>query len=42
MHIFVADVIKSFVTVDRGIMDRVLSSWVCLVGFGMRILSFIL
>ena len=26
VHIFVADVIKSFDTVDRGILDRVLSS----------------
>ena len=26
VHVFVADVIKSFDTVDRGILDRVLSS----------------
>ena len=26
IHLFVADVIKSFVTVDRSILDRVLSS----------------
>ena len=42
VHIFVADVIKSFEIVDRGVLDRVLGSWVCLVGFGIRILSSIL
>ena len=26
VHLFVADVVKSFDTVDRGILDRVLSS----------------
>ena len=26
VHLFVADVIKSFDTVDRGVLDRVLSS----------------
>ena len=26
VHLFVADVVKSFETVDRGILDRVLSS----------------
>ena len=35
VHVFVADVLKSCDTVDRGILDRVL----CLLGFGMRISS---
>ena len=33
IHIFVADVVKSFDTVDRGILDRVLSSLGLLSGF---------
>ena len=37
MHLFVADVIESFDTVDRGILDRVL-----LLGFVMCILSIML
>ena len=36
---FVADVVKSFDTVDRGILDRVLSSLGLLAGFVMLILS---
>ena len=42
VHIFVADVIKSFDTVDRGILDYILISLVgldCLGGFGMFTLS---
>ena len=39
LHLFVADVVKSFDTVDRGILDRVLSSLGCLVGSGMLTLS---
>ena len=50
VHNFVADVIKSFDTVDRGILDRAagfgepwcLVVWVCLVGFVILILNFIL
>ena len=39
VHIFVADVIKSFDTVDRSILDRVLSSLGLLGWFVMPILS---
>ena len=42
VHLFVADVVKSFVTVDRAILDRVLSSLVCLVGFVILISSIML
>ena len=42
VHVFVSDVIKSFDTVDRSILDRVLVVWVCRVGSGMLILSIIL
>ena len=35
VHLFVADVIKSFDTVDRAVRDRVLVVLVCLVGFVM-------
>ena len=38
LHLFLADVIKSFDTVDREILDRVLSS-VCLDGFAMLFLN---
>ena len=39
VHAFVADVVKSFDTVDRNILDCVLSSRACLGGFGMHTLS---
>ena len=39
VHLFVADVIKSFDAVDRGILDKVLSSLGFLVGFAMLTLS---
>ena len=40
VHLFVADVVKSFDTVDRGILDRVSSSLgLFLAGFVMLILS---
>ena len=32
LHLFVADVVKSFETVDRGILDCALVGWVCLAG----------
>ena len=42
VHLFVADVIKSFDTVDRSILDCAWVGWVCLVGFGKSILLFML
>ena len=39
INLFVVDVIKSFDTVDRGILDRVLSSLGCLFGSVMHALS---
>ena len=42
VHLFVADVVKFFDTVDRGVLDLVLSSLGCQVGSVMPILSIML
>ena len=40
IHLFVADVVKSFDTVDRGVLDGVLSSLAFLPGFVMPIFEY--
>ena len=39
VHLLVADVVKSFDTVDWGVLDRFLAAWVYLLGFVIRTLS---